>query len=523
MQMRIRFGTPFRMTVTRWTFGLNFRFVFRLEWLTLWPNIGFLPQSSHIAMVVAPSLFCEAALVFHRMASLARREDTCNPRALCWHPIFPGTHCSPARQAGGWLRYLEDGPSRARTLYSPWEERGAVAGTRIDVLLDGAFIAQPRTGSGQYTLALWRELARNDDPVMTLALPAQPPVDLADAARALVLVPPTRWPSKVRKLWWEQRGIPQLARAAQPRLVHIPYFAAPLRLSTPFVVTVHDVIPLVLPEYRASLAMRFYTALMRRTVRRARLILTDSEWSRKDIVRVLGYPAERIRVVPLGVEERFAPTPESDATQALAQAWGITGPVVLNLGGFDVRKNLPLLVRAFARALPRLPAGTRLVILGQPHSANPRLYPPLAPLIRELGLEQHVLLPGPVSEEEKLLWYRLASVYAYPSRYEGFGLSPLEAMACGTPVIAARCTSLPEVVGEAGILVEPEEDAFAEALVRVLTDAELRCTLRERGLARARMFSWQRTAEQTLTVYREAIAEAGGNGLRAVVGKPCGS
>jgi len=146
-----------------------------------------------------------------------------------------------------------------------------------------------------------------------------------------------------------------------------------------------------------------------------------------------------------------------------------------------------------------------LVIPGRAHSENPRLYPPLEPLIRRLGLQQRVLLPGPVTEDEKVLWYQLATVYAYPSRYEGFGLSPLEAMACGTPVIAARCTSLPEVVGDAGILVELDEEAFAAALVRLLNDSALQEELRARGLARARMFTWQRTARETVAAYHEAV------------------
>ncbi|MCS7051146.1 MAG: glycosyltransferase family 4 protein, partial [Thermomicrobium sp.] len=173
---------------------------------------------------------------------------------------------------------------------------------------------------------------------------------------------------------------------------------------------------------------------------------------------------------------------------------------------FDVRKNLPLLVRAFARALPQLPEGTMLVIPGRAHSGNQRLYPPLEPLIRALGLERRVLLPGPVDEQEKVLWYQLAAVYAYPSVYEGFGLSPLEAMACGTPVIAARRTSLPEVVGDAGLLVEPDEDAFAQALVRLLNDPALRQQLATRGRQRAAAYTWRRTALRTVAAYREAIA-----------------
>ncbi|MDW8060977.1 MAG: glycosyltransferase family 1 protein [Thermomicrobium sp.] len=373
----------------------------------------------------------------------------------------------------------------------------------LTVLLDGAFATQPRTGSGQYTLALWRELVGRAEIEARLALPHEVPPGLPGGERVVIERSPL--PGKLGKVWWEQRGLPGLAARIRPALVHVPYFAAPVRIAVPLVVTVHDVIPLVLPEYRSSLAMRLYTALVRRTVRRATVLLTDSEWSKGDIVRVLGFPVERIRVVPLGLDARFRPADGDDRSRELAARYGLRGPVVLNLGGFDVRKNLPLLVRAFARALPELPEGSVLVIPGRAHADNPRLYPPLEPLVRTLGLERRVLLPGAVDEDEKVAWYRLASVYAYPSLYEGFGLSPLEAMACGVPVVAARCTSLPEVVGDAGLLVEPDEQAFARALVRVLNDAELRRTLRARGLARARLFTWQRTAEETAAVYREAI------------------
>lgn len=375
---------------------------------------------------------------------------------------------------------------------------------RFAVLLDGLFFTQPRTGSGQYTIALWREFAREPELTCYLGLPNPAPQLPECSSRMITLSPPRGLRSqKLMKLWWEQRGLPRLAERSRPDLVHIPYFAAPLRLTQPFLVTIHDVIPLVLPEYRASLAMRFYLALVRRTVQRAARILTDSEWSRQDIQRHLGIPDERIRVIPLGVDPCFRPAEDPAPAQAWARRWNISGPIVLNLGGFDVRKNLPLLVRAFARALPNLPEGTTLVIPGQVHARNSRLYPPLAPLLQELGIAQRVVLPGAVSEEEKLLWYQAATVYAFPSVYEGFGLSPLEAMACGVPVIAARRTSVPEVVGDAGLLVEPDEEAFARALIRLLNDRDLWVTLRERGMQRARQFSWRRTAIETLTVYQE--------------------
>jgi glycosyltransferase involved in cell wall biosynthesis len=285
----------------------------------------------------------------------------------------------------------------------------------------------------------------------------------------------------------------------------VPHFAAPVRAGFPLVVTVHDVIPLVLPEYRASPWMRAHLAIMRRTVRAARLILTPSHAARDDIVRILGMPSQRIRVIPEAAGPEFRPAEDWTTVRETAQKFGIRERYIFNVGGFDIRKNLPVLLEAFSRARPRLREPAQLVIAGAPHTTNPRVFPPLQPVIERLGISDAVILTGRITEPEKRALYQGAALYVTPSLYEGFGLTALEAMACGVPTIAANRTSLPEVVGEGGILVEPEPEALATAIAAVLNDPAEAATWRARALARAATFDWRRTAELTLEAYREAL------------------
>lgn len=365
------------------------------------------------------------------------------------------------------------------------------------VALDGSFLRLPPSGTGTYV----RELA-----AAMLAL---------DPALDLALLNPERWAdaagggaSRSRRLAWDLVGVAAAARRKRAELLHVPHFSAPLRTGVPLVVTIHDAIPLLLPEYRATRGARLRLAVARRTVRAARLVLTPSRAAAADIERALGIPAARLRVTPEAAGAGFRPAsdPADPATAAVARRFGVRERYVFNVGGMDVRKGLPLLVEAFARALPRLNAPAQLVIAGAPHTGNPTVFPPLAPVIARLGLGQHVVLTGFVSANAKLALYQRAALYATPSRHEGFGLTVLEAMACGVPVVAANRTSLPEVVGDAGLLVEPEVEAVAAAMVAVLNGPDLAQSLRTRGLARAAEFSWERTARLTLDAYAEALA-----------------
>ena len=304
---------------------------------------------------------------------------------------------------------------------------------------------------------------------------------------------------KVARLQWDLRGIASAARNDRVDLLHLTRFAAPFSVDRPLVVTVHDLIPLQRPEYRASLAARVQSGIARRTVPGATRIIVPSHFVAGAVLDMLGIPAERVDVIPMGVSI----PPPNDLPPS------IPGPYLLHAGGFDARKNLPVLLRAFQQVLPHLDSTWRLVLLGAPHTSNPVVYPPIGPEIELLGLADRVIVTGRVSEAEKHALYRYATMVVAPSLSEGFGLPLLEAMAHGVPVIASDRTSHPEVAGDAALLVEPVADAFAEAIVRLADDAALRSDLSARGLQRAAEFPWSRTAASTIETYRRSLLDRG--------------
>ncbi len=379
---------------------------------------------------------------------------------------------------------------------------------RKQVALDGFFLTQPATGSGQYTLNLWRQFSRvSDAPSVNLL---RPKLDQQASAEHEVRVQPPRGVNspKALKLWWEQVGVLQALRRSGSSLLHVPYMSAPRVTRRRIVVTIHDVIPMIYPQYGGSMPMRMYLRLVVPATRRAVTILTDSECSRRDIVRLLNVDQRKVRSIPLAASDEFQPSSDPTVGDDLRQRFNLNGPLIYNVGGLDVRKNLSTLVEAFGRALPHLDPTTLLVIAGKSHTDNATLNPPLEPIIRNLGLDSNVRLIGRISEDEKRILYQISDVYAYPSLYEGFGLTPLEAMACGLPVVASNRSSLPEVVGNGGLLVDPTPARLAAAMVSILTDEQIRRDLRQRALDQATHFSWKRTAEETLSAYQDAIGQA---------------
>ena len=376
------------------------------------------------------------------------------------------------------------------------------------VALDAGFLDLPASGTGTYVRALAAALEAGY-PELDLRL-LRPGWETAPAGgRPRGPFGRLRHDPRFARFAWDAVGVVRAARTLHPDLLHVPHFSAPVVTSCPLVVTIHDVVPLVLPAYRASPRMRTYLALMRRTVRRARLVLTPSRAAADDVSRLLAIPPDRIRVTPEAAGPEFTPGGDPRSLAEVRARFGLGARYVFNVGGVDVRKNLLALIEAFARALPRLTEPAHLVIAGAPHSANPAIFPPLAPVVERHGLAAHVRLLGRVSEADKLALYRGAALYVTPSRYEGFGLTALEAMACGVPTIAANRTSLPEVVGDGGLLVPPEPDPLAAAIVAVLDTPALAAGLARRGLARAREFSWDRTARLTVEAYREVLDERG--------------
>lgn len=305
----------------------------------------------------------------------------------------------------------------------------------------------------------------------------------------------SRSTGRLARLSWDAHGIADSAKYSRVDLLHMTRFAAPRDADGPFVATVHDLIPLRLPEYRASLPSRVQSELARRMVVSAERIIVPSTFVAREVSSLLEFDAARVDVIPMGVS-----LPDSPALPPL-----YSGPYVLHTGGFDVRKNLPALLAGFARAVPQLGADWRLILMGAPHTENPVVFPSLLPEIERLGLSDRVILTGRVSEAEKHALYAHASIGVSPSLDEGFGLPILEAMAHGVPVIASNRTSHPEVAGDAAILIEPTADAISEALVRLATDSGIYSDLRSRGFERAAQFPWSLTAELTVNSYRRAL------------------
>jgi glycosyltransferase involved in cell wall biosynthesis len=235
--------------------------------------------------------------------------------------------------------------------------------------------------------------------------------------------------------------------------------------------------------------------------RRASRVLVDSEASRRDVVRLLRVPQARVEVVYLAPDEAVLATVPLERLASVRAKYGVEGPFVFYLGGLDKRKNVPALMRALAALPPELP--WQLLVSGRLRRDNPRLFPDLPRLAEALGVTQRVRFAF-VPDEDKPALYHACTCFAFPSIYEGAGLDPLEALACGAPVVASNRSSIPEYLGEAALLVDPDDQpAFTAALRRVLTDAGVRADLSRRGPPQAAKFTWDETAKQNLTAYRQ--------------------
>ncbi|MFV9503181.1 MAG: glycosyltransferase family 4 protein [Oscillochloridaceae bacterium umkhey_bin13] len=383
----------------------------------------------------------------------------------------------------------------------------------MQIFINGSFWAEPMVGSGQYLHGLLRWLPQlGPQHRYVIIIPARSPIGPplpAGISLVRLRTPVDRLGANLAKLVFEQVTLPRaarhLSRGQGKAVLFVPYFAPPMRSRMPVVTTVGDLVPLLLPEYRGGPHVRAYMALVRRAVRHSRHVVTFSNWSRRDILSQLRLPAERVTAIPLAAGEQYTPGDREAARAEVAQRYGITEPFIYYVGGLDMRKNVSVLIRAFALIRSR---GQRvsLVIAGRPLGRDRRLFPDLDSLISDLDMG-HAIKRINVPPEDGPLLYRACTVFAFPSRYEGFGLPPLEAMACGAPVIVSDASSLPEVVGGAALRVAPDDVVgWAAALGRLLGDSGLRADLAAQGLAQAANFSYQRTAEATLAVLEQAGA-----------------
>lgn len=311
---------------------------------------------------------------------------------------------------------------------------------------------------------------------------------------------PTHQP--VVRILWEQFWLPLFLRRWGADLLHAPAYVAPLSAGCSTLVTFHDLSFYLLPETFNRQNRLYLQAFSRLAARRAQRLIAVSECTRQDLIRLLGVRPEVVEVIYNGVDDVFKPETDRGRLERFRAEKGLPERFLLFLGTLEPRKNVPALLSAYAEARRR---GVRepLVIAGGRGWGNERI----RTLVAELGLTPWVRLAGFVAPDEQALWYNAATLFVFPSRYEGFGLPVAEAMACGTPVIASNRSSLPEIVGDAGLLVDPDDrEALAGALVTALSDAALRNELSARGVERSRRFSWDTAAQATLAAYRRAVA-----------------
>jgi len=367
----------------------------------------------------------------------------------------------------------------------------------IHVVFDARSVTDHYPGIGRYGSGLTQALARQDDLRLTLLIDPR-------ASRTFHSLPDVECvpvPCSPRSLS-QQWAVPALLRRLRADVYHSPYYLMPYRKTCPKVVTFYDLIPLVVSGTHPALFRLFFRLAHRLAAAAADRIIAISQSTAADLER-LGAPKDKITVIPLGVGGEFRPRSPQEV-EALRQRYGLPEQFALYVGTNKPHKNLPRLVKAWALAsrwAPALGASWTLVAAGR---EDPR-YPRVVDLAVTYGVR--VLAIGPVPEGDLPALYSVASLFIFPSLYEGFGLPVLEAMACGTPVICSNTSSLPEVAGDAALMVDPTDvQALAESIRFVLMEDALRKELTIKGLARAAEFSWERTARETWGVYK---AEAG--------------
>jgi glycosyltransferase involved in cell wall biosynthesis len=375
----------------------------------------------------------------------------------------------------------------------------------MHIAINAWFWDRPDTGSGQYLRQLVQTFSEIT-PRLKITLIAPQGVAVDAPQRVAVARVALRGRGHLAKVRFEQQAFPQAAGHAGADLAHVPYWGGPLSSPVPVVVTIHDLIPLLLPEYRGGPLARLYTGLVAASARGAAAIITDSEASKTDILARLSVPAERVHAVPLAAGADYQPTAAArDA--AVRQKYDLPPDYVLYLGGYDVRKNLHTLLKAYTYVRDGLGDQVPLVLAGRlPEKRSPR-FADMPRLVEEMNLGDVVRPIGWIDEGDKPALYRMARCFVFPSLYEGFGLPLLEAMACGTPVVASSSSSLPEIVGEAGFSVDPRDARhLAGAIMAVLNQDDLARDLGQKALERAAQFSRARTVAETLSVYEQALS-----------------
>lgn len=371
-------------------------------------------------------------------------------------------------------------------------------------------------GIGRYTHQLVSALLELDSQnEYTLLVAGRAPRSQAKSQLFVASPIPARYPNLrvielplSERLWtilWHRLQLPLWVELFSGALdvFHSPDFSLPPVHLAPTIVTVHDLSFLRVPQCSYPALQSYLCQVVPQSVRRAKMVLADSECTKSDVVELLGVDAARVTVIYAGVGPQFRRVEDEDRLAAVRTHYRLPDRFVLGLGTLQPRKNFERLIEAYAQVKHQIGDKIKLVIAG----GLGWLYESIFEKTKELHLQAEVCFPGYVADEDLPALYSMADLFVFPSLYEGFGLPPLEAMACGTPVITSNVSSLPEVVGDAAWMVNPlDVEALAAAMQQVLSDTALRQQMIARGLWQARRFTWEQAARQLLNVYQQVAS-----------------
>ena len=303
------------------------------------------------------------------------------------------------------------------------------------------------------------------------------------------------------RLIWEQTLLPRLVRQSGVDLLHSLHYTRPYLLSCPSVVTFHDMTFFLYPHLHTRIKRVFFPLAIRLSARTAQSLIADSESTRQDVIRILQIPSKKIVSIPLGVDQKFRVIDDPLVLERVRRDYKLPDRFILYVGLIEPRKNVPLLIRAYKNLIDQ-GFTVPLVIVGR----FGWMYEAVLDQIEGFGLKEQVHFTGYVPGGDLPVIYNLADISVYPTQYEGFGFPALEAMACGVPLVTSAVSSLPEIVGDAGILIPPDDEgALTEAIANVLRNPDLHAELARKGPIQAAQFSWEQTAQKTIQVYRQVL------------------
>lgn len=304
--------------------------------------------------------------------------------------------------------------------------------------------------------------------------------------------------------FWDEVNIPNILQGSDIELYHVPQngIGLPYDKRCSMIITLHDIIPYKMPETVGPNYLRIFLDQIPKIIPHCDGIITVSEYSKNDIIKEFNFPKEKVFVTHLAPENIYRPLNKEFSKKLIKDIYSIEGDFLLYIGGFSPRKNILGLIDAFSLLLSHTNRKLNLVIAGK-KGISYNIYRNRA---EELHIEDRVIFPGFISMEHLPYLYNAAELFLYPSFYEGFGLPPVEAMACGIPVITSNTTSIPEIVGDSAILVDPNNtDEIYESMHKVIEDTKLKDTLILKGLVRSSGLTWEDTAKQTLIAYSKII------------------